>query len=60
MTQERPFLEIVELFLLVALFVSNIWDFMFRPSHPPSSLVVSGLVCAVFALGCRRAIKRGE
>ena len=43
--KERPFLEIANLFFLVALCFTSIWDSLLRPDHPISSLVVG--VCVV-------------
>jgi len=56
--RERPFLEIANLFFLVALFVASIWDFLFRADHPISSLVVGGCVVIVFVLGYVIAFRR--
>ena len=55
--KDRPFLEIFEFVLMLGVLVSNIWDFAFRPDHPPSSLVVSVLVIAAFALRCYRTVR---
>lgn len=54
----RSFLEIFYLFLLVALFVSNAWDFVFRPDHPLSSLVVTLLVVLVVVIGHYHVLRK--
>jgi uncharacterized membrane protein len=51
-------LEIFYLFLLVALFVSNAWDFVFRPDHPLSSLVVTLLVVLVVVIGHYHVLRK--
>jgi len=58
--KRRPFIELFEFFLLLALFVANLWDFFLRPEHPLSSLVVVILVVAAFALRSYRTIKSGS
>jgi len=55
---KRPFLEIFYLFLLIALFVVNAWDFLFRADHPLSSLAVSVLVVLVVVIGHYHVLKK--
>jgi len=58
--KQRPFIELFEFFLLLALLVANLWDFVLRPEHPVSSLVVVILVVAAFALRSYRTVKSGN
>jgi len=53
-----PFLEIFFLFLLIALFVANAWDFLFRADHPLSSLAVSVLVVLVVVIGHYHVLRK--
>jgi len=46
------------LFLLIALFVVNAWDFPFRADHPLSSLAVSVLVVLVVVIGHYHVLKK--
>jgi len=55
---KRPFLEMFYLFLLIALFVVNAWDFHFRADHPLSSLAVSVLVVLVVVIGHYHVLKK--
>ena len=55
---KRPFLEIFYLFLLIALFVVNAWDFLLRADHPLSSLAVSVLVVLVVVIGHYHVLKK--
>jgi len=56
--KNRPFLELFNLFLLVALFIANAWDFIFRADHSVSSLLVSLLVVMVVVVGYVNALKK--
>jgi hypothetical protein len=56
--KNRPFLELFNLFLLVALLVANMWDFVFRANHPVSSLLVSLLVVMVVVVGYVNTLKK--
>ena len=58
--KQRPFIELFEFFLLLALLVANLWDFVLRPEHPLSSLVVVILVVAAFVLRSYRTAKSGS
>jgi hypothetical protein len=51
-------LELFNLFLLVALFIANAWDFIFRADHSGSSLLVSLLVVMVVVVGYVNALKK--
>ena len=55
---KRPFLEMFYLFLLIALFVVNAWDFHFRADHPLSSLAVSVLVVLVVGIGHYHVLRK--
>jgi uncharacterized membrane protein len=49
--KNRPFVEMAMLFLMVALVVANVWDFLYRPEHPISSVVVIILALLVVLFG---------
>jgi RsiW-degrading membrane proteinase PrsW (M82 family) len=48
--KRHPFLGVFVFFLIIALVVSNLWDFLFRSDHPiPSVPVIIIIVFAVVA-----------